>query len=99
MLRIAICDDSQDARLRLRGGVEQALENLGQSGEIFEFSSGLGLLGWLEKHTGELDLVFLDMEMGQPDGMETAKRLRAAYEGLQLVFAVSYTHLTLPTKA
>ena len=81
MLRIAICDDSQDARLRLRGGVEQALDKLGHAGEIFEFSSGLGLLGWLEKHTGELDLVFLDMEMGQPDGMETAKRLRAAYEG------------------
>ena len=90
MLRIAICDDSQDARLRLRGGVEQALDKLGHAGEIFEFSSGLGLLGWLEKHTGELDLVFLDMEMGQPDGMETAKRLRAAYEGLQLVFVTAY---------
>lgn len=90
MLRIAICDDSQDARLRLRGGVEQALENLGQTGEFFEFSSGAGLLGWLEKHAGELDLVFLDMEMGEPDGMETAKKLRAAYEGLQLVFVTAY---------
>ena len=45
MLRIAICDDSQDARLRLRGGVEQALDKLGRGGEVFEFSSGLGLLG------------------------------------------------------
>ena len=90
MLRIAICDDSQDARLRLRGGVEQALDKMGQGGEILEFSSGLGLLGWLEKHTGELDLVFLDMEMGQPDGMETAKKLRAAYDGLQLVFVTAY---------
>lgn len=90
MLRIAICDDSQDARLRLRGGLEQALDKLGQTGEIFEFSSGAGLLGWLEKHTGELDLVFLDMEMGEPDGMETAKKLRAAYEGLQLVFVTAY---------
>ena len=90
MLRIAICDDSQDARLRLRGGVEQALDKLGQTGDVFEFSSGLGLLGWLEKHSGELDLVFLDMEMGQPDGMETAKKLRASYEGLQLVFVTAF---------
>ena len=90
MLRIAICDDSQDARLRLRGGVEQALDKLGQTGDVFEFSSGLGLLGWLEKHTGELDLVFLDMEMGQLDGIATARKLRSADDGLQIVFVTAY---------
>lgn len=92
MLRIGICDDSADARVALRAALERALDRR-RSGEasFFEFSSGEGLLRWLEKHAGELDLVFLDIEMGDLDGMETARRLRAADEGLQLVFVTGYT--------
>lgn len=92
MLRIGICDDSAEARIALRAALERALERR-RSGEasFFEFSSGEGLLRWLEKHAGELDLVFLDIEMGELDGMETARRLREADEGLQLVFVTGYT--------
>ena len=90
MLRIGICDDVYDARLVLRSALERALEARHIQGQFFEFSSGEGLLGWLEHHAGELDLVFLDMEMGELDGMETARRLRAADAGLQLVFVTGY---------
>ena len=92
MLRIGICDDSADARVALRAALERALERRrGDGGTFFEFSSGEGLLRWLEKHAGELDLVFLDIEMGELDGMETARRLREADEGLLLVFVTGYT--------
>lgn len=47
---------------------------------VLEFSSGEGLLRWVENHPGELNLIFLDMEMGQLDGMETARRLRQIEE-------------------
>ena len=90
MLRIGICDDVYDARLVLRSALERALEARHIQGQFFEFSSGEGLLGWLEPHAGELDLVFLDMEMGELDGMETARRLRALDVGLQLVFVTGY---------
>lgn len=90
MLRIGICDDVYDARLVLRSALERALENRRSAGAFFEFSSGEGLLKWLEHHAGELDLVFLDMEMGELDGLETARRLRSADPGLQLVFVTGY---------
>ena len=90
MLRIGICDDVYDARLVLRSALERVLEKRRVQGQFWEFSSGEGLLGWLEHHAGELDIVFLDMEMGELDGMETARRLRAADEGLQLVFVTGY---------
>lgn len=90
MLRIGICDDIYDARLVLRAALERALEKRRVQGQFREFSSGEGLLRWLESHAGELDLVFLDMEMGELDGMETARRLRAADAGLQLVFVTGY---------
>lgn len=91
MLRVGICDDSAEARVALRAALERVLDRRKGEGAFFEFSSGEGLLRWLEKHAGELDMVFLDIEMGELDGMETARRLRAADEGLQLVFVTGYT--------
>ena len=90
MLRIGICDDLADARLVLRGQLERALEALGQEGGFWEFSSGETLLQWYKNHAGELDLIFLDLEMRRLDGMETARRLRAGDEGLQLVFVTGH---------
>lgn len=89
-LRIGICDDNLDARLTLRAALERALERQRTEGQFFEFSSGEGLLGWFAKHVGELDLVFLDMEMGELDGMETARRLRQMDENLMLVFVTGF---------
>lgn len=91
MLRIGICDDSAEARLALRASLERALDRRrNPEASWFEFSSGEGLLRWMEKHAGELDMVFLDIEMGEVDGLETARRLREADESLQLVFVTGY---------
>lgn len=90
MLRFGICDDSADARCALRGTLEQIMETQGLECQIFEFSSGEGILKWTEKHAGELELVFLDMEMGTLSGMETARKLRDMDSGLQLVFVTGY---------
>lgn len=90
MLRIGICDDVYDARLVLRAALERAAEKRRITAAFFEFSAGENLLRWLESHAGELDLVFLDLEMGEVDGIETARRLRAADEGLQIVFVTGH---------
>lgn len=91
MIRIGICDDLYDARLTLRGAVERSMERLHMEGKIFEFSSGEGLLGYLERHSGEIDLIFLDLEMGGMDGMETARQLHASDPELQIVFVTGHT--------
>ena len=90
MLRIGICDDLADARLVLRSALERILETRKIQGQFFEFSSGETLLRWYDHHAGELDAVFLDMELHELDGMETARRLRAADGGLQLVIVTGY---------
>ena len=90
MLAIGLCDDNYDARLALRSALERLLETQGQRARLLEFSSGEGLLGWLDKHPGELNLIFLDMEMGDLNGMDTARRLRQRDETLPLVFVSRY---------
>lgn len=90
MLCIGICDDNYDARLALRSALERLLEPRREKARILEFSSGEGLLRWRDRHPGELHLVFLDLEMDQLDGMETARRLRQAETGIQLAFVTGY---------
>lgn len=91
MLRIGICDDSTEARQTLKSHIERILENRAVECAIFDFSSGEGLLGWMDKHAGELDLVFLDIEMGGMNGMEAAKALRVSDDSLLLVFVTGFT--------
>ncbi|MEA4815108.1 MAG: LytTR family DNA-binding domain-containing protein [Oscillospiraceae bacterium] len=91
MLQIGICDDAQEARQALRWAMERLLEKRTIQSRIYEFSSGEGILDWMGKHQGELNLVFLDIEMAGLSGMDTAHRLRADDAGLQLVFVTGYS--------
>ena len=89
MIRIGICDDESRAREALKIQLEQLLREE-DAKVIYEFSSGEGLCAWLPKHAGELDLLFLDVEMGGMNGMETARRIRQSDNGLLIVFVTGY---------
>lgn len=89
MLRIGICDDKINARDALRLSLEHLLRT--DDGKVFyEFSSGEGVVNWLYKHSGELDLLFLDMELGGISGMEAARQIRQFNSSLMLVFVTGY---------
>ncbi len=89
MLRIALCDDEMEARDALRIQLEKVLVE--ETEEIvYEFSSGVNAASWLAKHPGEIDLLFLDVEMNGLNGMETAERIRQYDENIILVFVTGY---------
>lgn len=91
MLSIGICDDNQENRLSLRWLLENILENRKIEHTVYEFSSGETLLPWIEKHHNEIDLLFLDIEMGKINGMETARQLRSSHDALQIVFVTGFS--------
>lgn len=90
MLSIGLCDDSQESRNSLKWLLEGILEQRQIAHTIFAFSSGETLLRWMEQHPNEIDLLFLDIEMGELNGMETARRLREKHSVLQIVFVTGY---------
>lgn len=90
MLRIGICDDESRARDALRLMLEKILRNH-EDKIIYDFSSGEGVTKWLQSHPGEIDLLFLDVEMGQLSGMDAAKRIREYDTDLMIVFVTGYT--------
>ena len=91
MLRVGICDDEAGAR----DGLRLMLERLdyfdrGDGQVIYEFSSGEGAVRWLKQHKGEVDLLFLDVEMGDMDGVEAARQIRSFDRHILLVFLTGY---------
>ena len=86
--KLAAAWDEQAAQTML---LERALEGRSAPARLLEFSSGDALLGWMDRHAGELDLVFLDIEMEGTNGMDTARALREADQSLQLVFVTGYS--------
>ncbi len=90
MLHIGLCDDQLPARQNLLGMLRRRLAQRELDAEFWEFSSGEGVLGWLEKHPGGLDVLFLDIEMGGISGMETARRIRQEDGAILLVFVTGY---------
>lgn len=89
MLRIAICDDSADARDALRLQLEKILWE-GTEEIVYEFSTGAGAIRWLENHPGEIDLLFLDVEMTGVNGMEAAEAVRKFDTEIIIVFVTGY---------
>lgn len=89
MLRVALCDDESASREALYIQLEKAL--IEKTEEIvYEFSSGDKALSWLHKHPGEIDLLFLDVEMRGLNGMETAEKIREFDENLIIVFVTGH---------
>ena len=88
MLRIGICDDEAASWDCLRLAIQKLLRQ--DDGAYFEFSSGEGAAAWARKHQGELDVLFLDIEMRGMDGMETARQIREFDQNLILIFVTGY---------
>lgn len=83
MLEIAVCDDEPVMRKELSGQfTEYMVPRQDKAYRISVFESGRQLL----ESGREFDLIFLDIQMEEPDGMETARRLRQRGSKSLLVF-------------
>lgn len=90
MLRIAICDDEEDARDMLRIQLEKIMDE-DEDEIVYEFSNGHTCVNWITAHPGEVDLLFLDVEMGAENGMDAAEKIRRSGSSLLIVFVTGYT--------
>lgn len=84
-MNIAICDDEENIRIYIR----KLIQKQETFCKITEFSSGKELLEFQdETNAEERDILFLDISMGDEDGMTVAKQLRSQMESnFEQVFA------------
>lgn len=82
MITCAICDDEPRMLGNLAACLTASLKERRVPFRVESFSSGAALL----ERRGTFDLIFLDIQMDEMDGMETARRLRAQGDRSLLIF-------------
>jgi len=83
VLKIAVCDDEPFMREDLSAKISDYIkEHTGRPCHIVSFPTGRVLL----EDCRDFDLIFLDIQMQEPDGMETARMLRKSGNHSLLIF-------------
>ncbi len=73
MIRIAICDDEKHMSAHIRTMASDFFRKKNREIQFRIFTSGEELLNY----DGQIDILFLDIQMTGMDGLETARKLRA----------------------
>ena len=85
MISIGVCDDEAYMLDILTEKISAFFKQENMEITIFRFQNGEALLDYDKK----FDIVFLDIQMGDPDGLETAKELRSrGYNGFLIFITV-----------
>ena len=87
--RIAICDDRQEDREYVRQLTARWAQQRGNQVEMIEFCSAEQFL--FSCPQPDFDLLLLDIEMGEMDGVSLAKQVRRTNELMQIVFITGYS--------
>ena len=93
MLRIAICDDSQDFLPQAAGMVRQWSEQCRIPIQLFLYKNGDELLS--AAFSSPMDIVFLDIIMPLLNGMDTARELRQHDTSVSIIFLTSSPEFAL----
>lgn len=88
--RIAICDDAAGDRAYLKGLVHHWAEERGLTAQLWEFESAEQFL-FSYGEDALFDILLLDIEMGEMDGVTLAKKLRRGSDNLQIIFTTGYS--------
>ena len=88
--KIAICDDDKADRQYIEALVEKWAKDAGHSVQIAAFESAESFLfDYVAER--DYDILLLDIEMGEMDGVTMAKKLRRDNDAVQIVFITGYS--------
>ena len=86
MIRIAIVDDDARYRAEVEGYIERYGKETGEEFEVTCFESGMD---FITDYKPVNDIVFLDIEMPEMDGMTVARKLRSFDRSIFIVFVTN----------
>lgn len=86
MIRIAICEDEKEIQLLIEDYLDNILKNINIEYEIQKYRLGEELLKYNLK---DIDILLLDIQMGQINGMDTARKIREVDNEMEIIFITS----------
>lgn len=86
MIRVAICEDEREIQLLIEDYIKEILKSINVEYEIQKYNSGEELL---ECNLKNIDILLLDIQMGQLNGMDTARKIREVDNKMEIIFITS----------
>ena len=90
MLTIAVCDDEEQVLDEL----SEMIETIGRRHkipvEVELFSEGKSLFQYMKVNQTKFDLIFLDIEMDDLNGIDTAKEIRKWNDSVYIIYVTNY---------
>ena len=92
MLHIAVCDDEKSFIESLEHLLQTYAAETGLEIKVTPFYDGSELI---EKYDTAFDLIFLDIQMHQMNGLKAAERIRQMDEEVSIIFLTTLTQYSL----
>ena len=86
MIRVGLIDDDLEHQKMICEFINTYKNETNTNFEIVQYTDGLN---FIEEYRGNLDIVFLDIEMPHMDGMTAARKLRKLDSGIAIVFVTN----------
>lgn len=83
MLQIAVCDDVMEQTVPLQKYIEEYCKQMSIEMELHTYTTGCALLDDVE----QMDIIFLDIEMPNQDGIETGRKIRMKNSSCKIIMA------------
>ena len=83
MFSIALCEDNSLQREELKNNLSKVLDEIGVEYKLLTFETGEDLL---REYPENLDMLFLDIQMGELTGMDTARKVREYDDKVEIIF-------------
>ena len=89
MLKIAICDDEKIFAEKIKELLEVYLDSKHIAREINIYTSGIDFVA-LGENVMEYDIAFLDIDMKDMNGIQTADKIRVYSQDIYIAFVTAY---------
>lgn len=83
MLKIVLCEDEKQQREIIKNYIHDSIINHTKEYEILEFESSEDML---ENYPKSTDILILDIQMGNINGMDAARKIREFDENVEIIF-------------
>lgn len=93
---IGICDDDKTWRQRAKRLLKNWFENAGKEVEVLCFAQGGELLEYVG---AALDVLFLDIELGEDNGIAIARRVNEKWKHCQIVYLTNFLFFAIITQS
>ncbi|HBG8370231.1 TPA: response regulator transcription factor [Clostridioides difficile] len=92
MIKIAICEDEKEQQELLKRYINQIFDVLSVKCRLEVFNSGEELL---ERYSKDTDILLLDIQMGQINGIDTARKVRVLDDKVEIIFITALIEYAL----